>query len=113
MYARAVRIQFIASRLSSSSLLASRSNPSSTFLVTLIAIRSRAIIIGKLKTAMRMLLLLAFDAIPEMRLSAAENPNDDSTSVRIKSAGSFTGLLIKSEKRTKPVRESTRQSSVL
>ena len=77
------------------------------------AIKRRAIIIGKLKTAMRMLLLLAFEAIPEIRLSAAENPKDDKTSVRIKSAGSCTGLLIKSEKRTKPVSESTRHNAVL
>jgi len=77
------------------------------------AMRRRAMIIGKLKTAMRMLLLLAFEAMPEIRLSAAENPKDDKTSVRIKSAGSCTGLLIKSEKRAKPVKDNTRHSAVL
>ena len=70
-------------------------------------------IIGKLNTAIRMLLLLAFEAIPEIRLRAAEKPNEDKTSVRIKIAGSLTGLLMKREKRRKPVRESTKHSTVL
>ena len=76
MYASAVRIQFIAKIFQSSSVLTLRSRPSTTFFVTLIASSSSAIRTGKLRTAIKILLLLAFAAIPEIKLNAAENPHD-------------------------------------
>jgi hypothetical protein len=68
---------------------------------------------GKLRTAIRMLLLLAFEAIPEIKLKAAEKPKDDRRSVSIKIAGSLTGLLMNREKRRKPVSDKTRHNAVL
>lgn len=78
-------MQFIANRLMSSSWLADRSMPSSTFLVTLIARSNNAMITGKLNTAIRILLLLVLDAIPEMRLREAEKPMDVRINVSRKS----------------------------
>lgn len=66
----------MASRFNSSSVLADRSRPSSVFFVARTAISNIEITIGKLSTAISTLLLLAFAAIPEIRLSDVENPID-------------------------------------
>ena len=104
---------FIAIRFRSSSTLADLSNPSSTFLVIFIAINKSAIMTGKLSTAIRMLLLLALEAMPEIKLKEAEKPIEVKNKVRIKSPISVTGLPMKVEKSTYAARESTRHRSVL
>ena len=68
---------------------------------------------GKLSTAIRILLLFAFEAIPDIRLNEAEKPNDVSTRVNTKSMGSFTGLPIKTENKPYPASESIRHKMPL
>ena len=72
-------IQFMASKFKSSSRLSIAAKPSSAFFVIFIAINNSAIITGKLNTAIRILLLLAFEAIAEIRLSDAEKAGPLST----------------------------------
>jgi hypothetical protein len=69
--------------------------------------------IGKLRTAIRMLLLLAFAAMPEIRLSDPANPHEQRRSVEKKSRWSWTGSSINTENNTKPTTLSRRQSIVL
>lgn len=54
------------------------------FFVTLIAINKIEITTGKLNTAISMLLLFAFDAIPDSRVNDDAKPNDANTSVTMK-----------------------------
>ena len=91
-----VRIEFIAVRFSNSSELAAKSRPSIEFFVVLMARSNIAIITGKLNTAMSTLLLFAFEAIPEIRLNAAEKPHEVNNSVIIKVKLLPTTLPIKS-----------------
>ena len=51
------------------------------FVVILMAINKMEITTGKLSTAIRMLLLLAFDAIPESKVREEAKPNEVSASV--------------------------------
>lgn len=69
-------MQLIASRFNNSSVLAARSIPSNAFLVARTAISKMDITTGKLNTAISTLLLLAFAAIPEIKLSEAEKPSE-------------------------------------
>ena len=85
-------MQFIASRFKISLVLAARSSPSTAFLVILIANNKIPINTGKLSTAMRMLLLLAFAAMPEIKLSEDENPNEVRSNVNKNSDVSATGF---------------------
>lgn len=57
-------------------MLAARSIPSTAFFVTRIVINRIETTTGKLSTAISTLLLLPFDAIPEMILSEVESPTD-------------------------------------
>ena len=93
MYARTTAMEFIASKLTISSRLNDLSNPSSAFFVALIAVNRIAISTGKLRTAIKMLLLFALEAMPEMRLREAANPIEVSTSNVKKRRWSCTGLL--------------------
>ena len=77
------------------------------------AINKSAIMTGKLSTAIRMLLLLALEAMPEIKLREAENPTEVNNSVRTKSPVSVTGLPMNVEKSKYAARESTRHSMVL
>jgi len=53
-------------------------------LVILIAINKMEITTGKLSTAMRILLLLAFEAIPESKVREEAKPNEAKASVPTK-----------------------------
>jgi len=61
------------------------SKSSIQFLVILMAINKIEITTGKLSTAMRILLLLALDAIPESSVSEEAKPREVSASVEAKS----------------------------
>ena len=76
MYPSAPAMQFIAIRFMISSVLAARSIPSTAFFVMRIVINKIEITTGKLSTAISTLLLLALDAMPEIKLNDAENPSD-------------------------------------
>jgi hypothetical protein len=106
-------MQFIANRLKSSSRLALGSMPSNTFLVTRITSNKIEISTGKLRTAIKMLLLLAFEAMPDIRLSAAENPKDANNNVSKNVFLSSTGLSIKIENMKYPIVVSARHNNVL
>lgn len=64
----------MAIKVSISSQLASQPNPSMQFLVTLMAISKMEITMGKLSTAIRILLLLAFAAMLDSRVRDEANP---------------------------------------
>ena len=64
------------------------------------------ITIGKLRTAINMLLLFALAAIPESIVSEAANPKDVNRIVSENKKRSMTGLFKNKMKRTKPVNES-------
>lgn len=80
MYPNAPEIQLMASRFNNSSELAESSNPSNAFFVARTAINKMEITTGKLNTAINTLLLFAFEAIPEIKLSEVENPTDANSS---------------------------------
>ncbi|MCB0493940.1 MAG: hypothetical protein KDC93_16160, partial [Cyclobacteriaceae bacterium] len=63
-------------RVSISSQLASQPSPSIQFLVTFIAISKMEITTGKLKTAIRIVLLFALAAMLERSVSDDANPNE-------------------------------------
>lgn len=65
---------FIAKRVINLSALTDQSSPSMAFLETLIAIRRIGIMTGKLNIAIKVALLLAFEAIPDTMVRQAENP---------------------------------------
>ena len=94
-------------------MLALRSIPSSAFLVILIAISKIASITGKLSTAIRILLLVAFDAMPEIRLNEEENPNEVRNRVDRNNTISSTGFSRNKENRRYPDNESTKHNAVL
>jgi hypothetical protein len=62
------------------------------FLVILMAINKMEITIGKLSTDIRILLLLALDAIPESSVREEAKPNEANASVAIKISLSWIGL---------------------
>ena len=64
----------IAKRLRSLSLLTLQSSPSSAFLEMRMAIKSMGMITGKLKIAIKVALLPAFEAMPETMVRLAEKP---------------------------------------
>ena len=97
--------QFIARRVSISSQLTERSRPSTQFLVILIAINKMEITIGKLSTAINMLLLFAFAAIPESMVNEAAKPQDVNKMVIENKNRSSIGLFKNKINRTKPVNE--------
>lgn len=99
----AVTRQFIATNVRISSQLTERSRPSIQFLVTLIANNRMEITMGKLSTAMRMLLLLAFAAIPESKVSEAAKPKEVAIMTIKKSETSTIGLPRKRIKSISPV----------
>ena len=96
-------MQFIAARISISSQLTERSNPSRQFLVIFMAIKSVAIMTGNPSMAIRILLLLALAAIPDKRVREEESPNEVSKINRIKSLISCIGFCRKTMNKTKPV----------
>ena len=102
----AVIRQLIAMRVSISSQLTDRSSPSTQLLVILIANNKIEMITGKLRTAIRMLLLFALAAIPESIVREDANPIDVRRIVTENRKRSMTGLFKKRTKRTKPVNES-------
>ncbi len=77
------------------------------------AINNMLITIGKLKTAIRMLLLLALAAIADIKLNAAENPIDVKSRVMKKSGLSFIGSEMKISNKTYPRNESNKHKQVL
>jgi hypothetical protein len=77
-------MQFIANRFRISSRFACLSMPSTAFFVILMARSKSAITTGKLNTAIKILLLLALEAILDIRLSDAENPKEVRNKVRKK-----------------------------
>ena len=105
--------QFIARSVNISLVLTERSSPSIQFLVTLIATNKIEITIGKLSTAIRILLLFALAAIPESRVSEAEKPIEPSTSKRAKSPVSASGFFNNVTKRRNPTKERRRVSKKL
>lgn len=86
-------MQFIASNVSRSLELTERSKPSMQFFVTFTTINNMEMIIGKLKTAIKMLLLFAFAAMPDKSESEAEKPIAPSTSSRANNSRSAIGFL--------------------
>lgn len=105
--------QFIAKSVRISSQLTERSRPSMQFLVTLMAIKRMEITIGKLSTAIKILLLLAFAAIPDSKVREAAKPKEVMTMTNRNSAESSMGLPRKRIKRTKPVRDKREQRKKL
>lgn len=101
--------KFIERRVNISSQLTERSRPSIQFLVILIAINKMEITIGKLNTAIKILLLFALAAIPESMVSEAANPQEVSRMVSENSNKSPTGLFKNKAKRTKPINERNAQ----
>ena len=65
------------------------------FFVSLIAINKMEITTGKLRTAIRILLLLAFDAIPESKVRDEAKPREVNVRVAAKRNLSWMGLLRK------------------
>ena len=94
-------------------MLALRSIPSIAFLVIRIAINKIEINTGKLKTAIKMLLLFALEAIPDIKLNEAENAMEVSANAETNKTISCTGLKIKTEKRGNPAKESRVHSKLL
>ena len=80
--------QFIAANIRISFRLTDRSRPSRQFLVTLMANNRIEITTGKLNTAIRIWLLVVFDAMPDSNVSDVANPKEASTTTREKRAGS-------------------------
>jgi hypothetical protein len=72
------------------------------FLVIFIASNRIEIITGKLNTAIKMVLLLAFEARPESSVSDEAKPNEDNTIVSKNNKRSAMGLLRNKMKRVKP-----------
>ena len=72
----AVTRQFMANSVTNSSQLASHPSPSMQFLVTLIAIKRIEMTIGKLSTAIKIVLLLALAAMLERRVKEEANPKE-------------------------------------
>ena len=68
---------------------------------------------GKLRTAMRILLLLAREAIPEISVRAPENPIEVSRSVRRNNVTFWMGLSMKILKRIYPAIERMKHNSAL
>jgi len=64
---------------------------------------------GKLRTAIKMLLLFAFAAMHESRVSDAANPNDVNRITIENSEMSATGFFKSKMKRKNPVKESNAQ----
>ena len=64
---------------------------------------------GKLRTAINMLLLFAFAAMPESIVREAANPRDVRRMVIVNRKRSAIGLFKNKIKRTKPVNESSVQ----
>ena len=62
---------------------------------------------------MRILLLFAFEAMPEIRLNEEENPKEVRKSVVIKRSGSCMGFSIKIENKKYPPSESNKERAVL
>lgn len=83
------------------------------FLVIFIAINRIEITIGKLSTAMRMLLLLALDAILDKRVRDVANPIDASKINVPKMTVSWIGLPRNKIKRKYPEIESIEESRKL
>ena len=105
--------QFIAKSVRISSQLTERSRPSIQFLVILMAINRMEITMGKLSTAIRILLLFALAAIPESKVSEAAKPKEVTTMTNRKSATSAIGFPRKRMKRTNPVRDKSEQREKL
>ena len=105
--------QFIANSVNKSFVLTDLSSPSIQFLVTIIAINKMEITIGKLSTAIKMLLLLALAAMPESTVSDAEKPNDPKINRMTKSPVSANGFFKRVMNKTKPANESSRESKKL
>ena len=99
----------MAKSVSISSQLMDRSSASIQFLVTLMANSKMEMTIGKLRTAIKMLLLFALAAIPESMVSEAANPDDVRRMVMENKKRSTTGLFKNKTKRIKPVNESSAQ----
>jgi FtsZ-binding cell division protein ZapB len=106
-------MQFIANKFNNSSVLRDGSTPSRALLVTLVANKRMEITTGKLNTAISTLLLLALEAIPEIKLSEAENPHDVNASVQKKSRLSWIGFPMKTENKTYPNKLRSMQRAVL
>lgn len=102
----AVIRQFMAIRVSISSQLIDLSSASMQFLVTLMAKSKMEMTIGKLRTAIKILLLFALAAIPDSMVSEEAKPNEVSRIVIENKKRSTTGLFRKRTKSTKPVNES-------
>ena len=69
--------------------------------------------IGKLSTAIKILLLFALAAMPESMVSEAANPKDVNKMVSENRRTSSIGLFKNKVKRIKPVNERSRQSRKL
>jgi len=63
------------------------------------------ITIGKLSTAIRILLLFAFEAIPDSKVNEAENPKALKVIARQKSPRSAIGFFKSKTKRPKPAKD--------
>ena len=98
--------QFIARSVRISSQLMERSRASIQFFVTLIANSKIEMIMGKLRTAINMLLLFALAAMLESIVREEANPNDVRRIVIENKKRSTTGLFKNRMKRIKPVNES-------
>lgn len=90
-------------------MLTDRSRPSMQFFVTLIAVRRIEMTIGKLSTAIRMLLLFALAAMPDSSVSEAAKPKETATMTRRKSGISIIGFPRRRVNKSNPTRESTEQ----
>ncbi len=99
----------MAIRVSISSQLIDLSSASIQFLVTLMANSKIEMTTGKLRTAIKMLLLFALAAMPESIVSEEANPNAVSRIVIENRNRSTTGLFKNKTKRIKPVNESSAQ----
>ena len=103
----------MANKVSISSQLASHPSPSMQFLVILMAISKMEITIGKLSTAMRMVLLLALAAMLDKRVSEAAKPREVSSINMANSVVSWIGLPKNKTKSTYPEKDKTAQSRKL
>jgi hypothetical protein len=83
------------------------------FLVTFTTINRIEIIIGKLSTAIKILLLFAFAAIPDNNERDAEKPIAPSISSKANKPMSATGLCNNVMNNTNPVIESSNDSKKL
>ncbi len=80
------------------------------FLVILMARRRIEIITGKLRTAIKMLLLLAFEAILDSKVSEAENPKETRIISSANRKTSSIGLEKNTVKSRNPKNESAEQT---